>query len=99
MVEARPLSDSERLDWLRLTHSENVGPITFMALLDRYGSTAQALDELPALARSGGSKRAIKLCSKSAAEREIKALAELGGRFLAYSEPGYPVPLLPMLRH
>lgn len=93
MVDARPLSDSERLDWLRLTRSENVGPITFMALLDRYGSAAQALDELPALARSGGSKRAIKLCSKSAAEREIKALAELGGRFLACREPGYPVPL------
>ena len=93
MVDARPLSDSESLDWLRLTRSENVGPITFMALLDRYGSAAQALDELPALARSGGSKRAIKLCSKSAAEREIKALAELGGRFLACREPGYPVPL------
>ena len=93
MVEACPLSDSERLVWLRLTRSENVGPITFMALLDRYGSTAQALDELPALARSGGSKRAIKLCSKSATEREIKALAELGGRFLACREPGYPVPL------
>ena len=38
MVDARPLSDSERLDRLRLTRSENVGPITFMALLDRYGS-------------------------------------------------------------
>ena len=93
MVAARPLSNSERLDWLRLTRSENVGPITFMELLDRYGSAAQALDELPALARSGGSKRAIKLCSKSAAEREIKVLAELGGRFLACREPGYPVPL------
>ena len=93
MVDARPLSDSERLDWLRLTRSENVGPITFMALLDRYGSAAQALDALPELARGGGRKRAIKLCSKSAAEREIKALAELDGRFIGCHEPGYPAPL------
>jgi DNA processing protein len=57
MVDVRPLSDSERLDWLRLTRSENVGPITFMALLERYGSAARALDALPELARSGGRKR------------------------------------------
>ena len=37
MVDARPLSDSERLDWLRLSRSENIGPITFFALLERYG--------------------------------------------------------------
>ncbi len=93
MVDARPLSDSERLDWLRLSRSENIGPITFFALLERYGGAAPALDALPELARSGGRKRAIKLFSKSAAEREIAALEKLGGRFLACHEPGYPIPL------
>ncbi|MEE8279195.1 MAG: DNA-protecting protein DprA, partial [Alphaproteobacteria bacterium] len=33
-----PLSTEERLDWLRLVRSENVGPITFFQLLARFGS-------------------------------------------------------------
>ncbi|MDP6817985.1 MAG: DNA-processing protein DprA [Alphaproteobacteria bacterium] len=93
MVDLRPLNESERLDWLRLSRSENVGPITFMALLERYGSAARALEALPELARSGGRKRSIKLFSKAAAEREIAALTKLGGRLLACHEPGYPAPL------
>ena len=97
MVDTRPLSANERLDWLRLTRSENVGPVTFLALLERYGSAARALEALPALARSGGSKRSIKLFSKTAAEREIKALAELDGHFFACHEPGYPAALAALL--
>ena len=37
-----PLSDSERLDWLCLSRSENVGPITFFDLLRIYGSAGSA---------------------------------------------------------
>ena len=93
MVEIKPLSDSERIDWLRLSRSENVGPVTFLALLERYSSVAEALDALPALARGGGRKRNIKLFSKSAAMREIAELDKIGGRFIACREPGYPAPL------
>jgi hypothetical protein len=31
MARERPLTESERLDWLRLIRSENVGPIGIMA--------------------------------------------------------------------
>ena len=91
--ERRTLSDAERLDWLRLARSENVGPITFLALLDRLGSAAAVLDALPALARRGGRRRPIKVCSRAAAEREAEALAALGGRMIALVEPDYPEPL------
>lgn len=52
------LNHTERLNWLRLIRSENVGPITFFHLLRYYGSAGAALDALPELARRGG-KRAI----------------------------------------
>ena len=91
--EARALSEGERLDWLRLARSENVGPMTFFALLARYGTAAAVLDALPALARRGGRRRPIKVCSRAAAEREFAALAALGGCLLACGEPAYP-PLL-----
>ena len=37
------LSPSERLDWLCLSRSENVGPITFFQLLRHFGSAGEAL--------------------------------------------------------
>ena len=47
----RPLTEAERLDWLRLIRTENVGPITFHRLLEQYGSAGKALDA-PAGSRS-----------------------------------------------
>ncbi len=88
--EPRTLTDTERLDWLRLARSENVGPITFFALLNRFGTPAAVLEALPALARRGGRRRPIKVCSRAAAEREIKDVDRLGGRLIALGEPAYP---------
>ena len=91
--EPRTLTEAERLDWLRLARSENVGPITFFALLERFGSPAAVLDALPALARRGGRRRPIKVCARATAEREIEALDRLGGHLIAVGEPAYPLAL------
>ncbi|MBC8268681.1 MAG: DNA-protecting protein DprA, partial [Rhodospirillaceae bacterium] len=39
----KQLPQSEKLDWLRLIRSENVGPITFFKLLERFGTARAAL--------------------------------------------------------
>jgi DNA processing protein len=87
-----PLSDEQRVDWLRLYRSENVGPITFRLLVNRYGGARNALEALPDLARRGGG-RSIRAASAADAIREIEALARFGGRFVAVGEPDYPVAL------
>jgi DNA processing protein len=51
------LSDTARIDWLRLIRSDNVGPRTFRSLLYHFGSAGAALDQLPELARRGGADR------------------------------------------
>jgi DNA processing protein len=86
----RRLSSAERLDWLRLIRSENIGPRTFWALIEHYGSAARALAVLPELARRGGAMRSIKVASKAEAKREMDELAKLGGAFLAHGEADYP---------
>lgn len=91
--EENKLSLSERLDWLRLIRSDNVGPVTFRRLLERFGSASAAIDALPDLSRRGGAKRAVKVCAKAAAEREMEALDAAGAVLLARGEAGYP-PLL-----
>jgi len=86
-------SEAERLDWLRLYRSENVGPATFFRLLDYFGTAARALDALPDLARRGGGKRPVKVAAASIAEREFEALAKLGASLLLASDPDFPAPL------
>jgi DNA processing protein len=90
MTLVPPRTDRERLDWLRLTRSENVGPVTFRTLIERLGNASAALDALPRLARRGGRREALKLCGREEAEHELSALAELGGRFLYLGEAPYP---------
>jgi DNA processing protein len=82
--------DAERLDWLRLIRSENVGPRTFVRLLERYGTAAAALKALPQLAAKGGRAKPIIICPKDVAERELDMADRLGARPLASCENAYP---------
>jgi predicted Rossmann fold nucleotide-binding protein DprA/Smf involved in DNA uptake len=66
-LPGRVLTDAERLDWLRLIRSENVGPVTFGQLLTRFGTATEALRALPDLARRGGRTGALTICSIKAA--------------------------------
>ena len=61
------MSDEERLDWLRLIRSDNVGPRTFHHLVSHYGSVRTALTALPELARHG-SARPLRIWSREQAE-------------------------------
>jgi DNA processing protein len=89
------LSDNERRDWLRLSRTENVGPVTFHNLIARFGSASVALDEIPRMAKRGGGK-AFVLPDAGEAEREIAALAKIGGRLIAACEADYPQGLAAM---
>ncbi|WP_193370880.1 DNA-processing protein DprA [Pelagibius marinus] len=88
--ETKPLSDAARLDWLRLIRSENVGPVVFRQLLERYGTPTAALEALPELARRAGARRKIRLCPPAEAEAEAEAAIKAGVRLLALCEPAYP---------
>ena len=84
------LTDRERIDWLRLIRSENVGPVTFWHLLRHFGSAADALDALPELSRRGGRSKPVRIASVAAAEAEIAATRKAGARLVAAQEPDYP---------
>jgi len=83
------LTDEQRLDWLRLIRSENVGPRTFRALVNQFGGASAALGALPDLARRGG-RLMLKVCTRAEAEKEMAAAARLGVRLIAMGEPDYP---------
>ena len=85
------LSDAQRLAWLRLIRSDNVGPRTFRTLVNRYGGADEALKALPELARKAG--RSVRIPSREQAERELHQAGRLGVVFVATGETGYPRPL------
>lgn len=84
------LSEAERLSWLRLSRTENVGPITFRQLLARFGSASAALAALPDLAAQGG-KRNLTPPAIAAIEREIAAHRKHGAALLALPDADYPL--------
>ncbi|HEY3795439.1 MAG TPA: DNA-processing protein DprA [Bradyrhizobium sp.] len=87
---ATHLTDAERIDWLRLIRSDNVGPRTFRSLVTHFGSARAALARLPDLARRGGAARAGRICSEEDARAELAASKSLGVSLVASGEAGYP---------
>jgi DNA processing protein len=84
------LTDEQRIDWLRLIRSDNVGPRTFRSLINHFGSARTALDRLPDLARRGGAARQMRICSEDDAEAEIAAGKTINVGLVAPGEAGYP---------
>ena len=86
----RRLNEAQRIDWLRLIRSENVGPRTFRSLVNHFGSAREALIRLPDLARRGGASRPGRLCAEAEALNELAAARRIGVSLLAPGEAGYP---------
>ncbi|MEF0939114.1 DNA-processing protein DprA [Rhizobium sp. BR 362] len=84
------LTEKQRIAWLRLIRSDNVGPSTFRDLIRHYGSAEAALAALPELSQRGGSTRAIRIASEQDALRELEAAHRFGARFVGIGEPDYP---------
>lgn len=88
------LNEAQKLAWLRLIRSENVGPITFRTLVNRFGGAVNALAALPELSARGGLRRAITIFSQDDAERELARAQKAGLRLIAMGEPDYPKHLI-----
>ncbi len=84
------LTDRQRLSWLRLLRSENIGAVSFRNLIDHYKTAENALTALPELSRKGGGSASIKIASLEDAEKEIQEAERLGVRFIGMGEPDYP---------
>lgn len=90
MTRATPkvLDRAQKIAWLRLLRTENVGPVTFRQLLNRFGSATAALDALPGLSKRAGAP--ARITSQAAAEDELAGLEKYGARLVTMGEPDYP---------
>ena len=81
------LSDQQRLDWLRLTRSRGIGPVTFRDLINYFGSAGQAIEQLNGRLFN---KRRFQIVSKQEALDELEKVDKFGAHLVALNEPGYP---------
>ncbi|MBC8719059.1 DNA-processing protein DprA [Ochrobactrum sp. Marseille-Q0166] len=84
------LSDQQRLNWLRLIRTENIGPVAFRDLIMFCGSAANAIERLPDLNIRGGGARPVRVTPREDAERELEAIERIGARLVGMGEPDYP---------
>ncbi|MDR6102062.1 DNA processing protein [Agrobacterium larrymoorei] len=84
------LTERQKLSWLRLIRSDNIGPATFRDLINHFGSAEAALEALPDLSRRGGAARSPRIATLAQAEREMETATRFGARFVGIGEPDYP---------
>ncbi|MEM6780888.1 MAG: DNA-processing protein DprA [Pseudomonadota bacterium] len=87
------LDDTEKLNWLRLIRTDNVGPITFYRLIERFGTASKALEALPEFSKRGGRSKPLTAPPVGQIEKELNALHKLGGDIICACEEHYPLPL------
>ena len=83
------LERAEKLAWLRLARTPQIGPVTFANLIARFGTAQHAVEEAPRLAERGGAKNFV-LPPKEDAARELDLLEAIGGRMIASCEAEFP---------
>jgi hypothetical protein len=82
--------DEERLAWLRLARTEQVGPVAFENLLGRYGSARAVMEALPDLASRAGRNGPLRSPPLDDARRELAAGERIGARLHWSCEPAFP---------
>lgn len=86
----KPSFSPEKLAFLQLARSENVGKSTFFRLLEIFKNPQKALEHLSDFSSRGGATTKIKICPISQVEKEIIATEKFGGEILIFSEEAYP---------
>ncbi|MBM3590530.1 MAG: DNA-protecting protein DprA [Alphaproteobacteria bacterium] len=86
--ESSDSNDSQIIDFLQLARSQNVGPITFYKILEKYGTVSSAIDNFNDIAIS--SNRNIRLLDRKIAIEEFEKTQNFGAKFLTFTDPLYP---------
>lgn len=86
MNERIALTDDQKLDWMQLSRTDSIGPITFYRLMQKYKSVQKALAALPHLSKT----KPVTAIDRGLVEKEYRETLKQGGRIIAACEPDYP---------
>lgn len=84
--------DADAFAWLRLARSRGVGPRTFLRLMARFATAAEALEAFPALA-AGAETRDWTPAPEATVAAELEAAVRAGATMLRLGQADYPAAL------
>jgi len=82
------MDHAEKIARLRLIRTKRLGPVTFTALLRRFGNGVDALAAIPELNRLSATP--LKIATPQQVEEEINAAQSAGADIYVKGEDGYP---------
>ena len=85
---ASALSREEAFCRIRLMRSPNIGPVSYLQLLARFGDARAALEALPDLAARGGAP--YRPAPETQISSEIARVRQAGARYLFHDAADYP---------
>ncbi|MDX2083444.1 MAG: DNA-processing protein DprA [Rickettsiales bacterium] len=89
-LDCGALALQQKIEWIQLARSQNVGRSTFFRLIKIFGSAKHALEQLPNFALQGGSKQQIIIYSASDAQKELENSQKFGAEIILFCEEIYP---------
>ena len=91
MTYKTEIMDEEKIKWLRLVRTPQIGPINFYKLLEETNyDIGKAIIELPEISKRRGHKKIITPYPEHLAIKEFENLRKLGGNLLTENDAAYP---------
>ncbi len=94
MFQKNIVPHQERLNWLRLCRSQNVGAKTFINLIKIYNTATYALENIGELAARGGLGKEILVPTKEDIEAEFEKVEKYGAELIMSCDLAYSKLLL-----
>lgn len=85
-----PFNPEERIARLRLIRTQQIGPVTFHDLINRFGSGREALENIGNMSLRGGRAKALEPATRASVEDEMATTDRLGALVLFHGEAEYP---------
>ena len=90
IIKNHSISKKEVIDWLQLSRSENIGPITFFKIIEHFKTVENALNNFEEISKLLKGSQKLKLNDRSLAEKEFEDAEKFGAKILTFNDPQYP---------
>ena len=94
-IKIRDLSLSERLDWIRLSRTPNIGRATLLRMISIFGNAQDAIANVAQYSIRGGRAKPIIVNSIQSAQKELEDCQKIKAKIICFCENSFPK----MLRH
>jgi len=88
VFDAIPLT--EKINWIRLCRTTNVGSRMFFKLLKIFGNIDNALNNVEEFAIKGGIKKPVNIYPIKAAQKELEDCYKINANIICFNESQYP---------